>query len=96
MSITRSPLKFPAGYRLCNSPLESISCHKYLGVFIQDNLEWDCHVKSVKHKAMKILGLLRGNFSGSSQYDKTQAYNSLVRPYVDMRQLPWALLKNNT
>ena len=44
MSITRSPLKFPAGYRLCNSPLESVSCHKYLGVFIQDNLEWDSHV----------------------------------------------------
>ena len=45
MSITRSPLKFPAGYKLCNSPLESISCHKYLGVFIQDILEWDSHVK---------------------------------------------------
>ena len=39
MSITRSPLKFPAGYKLCNSPLESISFHKYLGVFIQGNLE---------------------------------------------------------
>ena len=66
MSFTRSPLKFPAGYRLCNSPLESISCHKYLGVFIQDNLEWGSHVKSVKHKAMKILGLLRRNFSGAT------------------------------
>ena len=66
MSITRSPLKFPAGYRLCNSPLESIPFHKYLGVFIQDNLEWDSHVKSVKHKAMKILGLLRRNFSGTT------------------------------
>jgi len=59
MSITRSPLEFPAGYKLCNSPLESISCHKYLGVFIQDNLGSDSHVKFVKHKAMKILGLLR-------------------------------------
>ena len=73
MSITRSPLKFPAGYKLCNSPLESRSCHKYLGVFIQDNLEWDSRVKSVKHKAMKILGLLRRNFWGSSQYAKTQS-----------------------
>ena len=45
---------------------------------MQDNLEWDSHVKSVKHKAMKILGLLRRNFSGSSLYVKTQAYNSLV------------------
>ena len=52
MSITRSALKFPAGYKLCNSKLESISYHMYLSVFIQDNLEWDSHVKSVKHKAM--------------------------------------------
>ena len=44
----------------------------------------DSYVKSVKHKAMKILGLLRRNFSGSmSQYVKTQAYNSLVRPHVE-------------
>ena len=91
MSITGSPLKFPAGYRLCNSPLESISCHKYLGVFIQGNLEWDSHVKSVKHKAMKILGLLRRNFSGSSQYVKTQAYNSLVvRPHVEYASVAWS------
>ena len=66
MSITRSPLKFPAGYGLGNSPLESISCHKYVGVFIQDNLEWVSYVKSVKHKAMKILGLLRRHFSGTT------------------------------
>ena len=90
MSFTRSPLKFPAGYRLCNSPLESISCHKYLGVFIQDNLEWDSHVKSVKHKAMKILGLLGRNFSGSSQYVKTQGYNSLVRPHVEYASAAWS------
>ena len=82
-AITRFPLMFPAGYKLCNSPLESISCHKYLGVFIQDNLEWDSHMKFAKHKAMKILGLLHRNFSGSSQYVKTQAYNSLVRPHIE-------------
>ena len=90
MSITRSPLNFPAGYRLCNSPLRSIFFHKYFGVLMQDNLEWDSHVKSVKHKAMKILGLLGRNFSGSSQYVKTQAYNSLVRPHVEYASAAWS------
>ena len=89
MSITRSPIKFPAGYKLCNSPLESISCQRYLGVFIQDNLEWDSHVKSVKNKDMKILGLLHRTFSGSSLYVKTQAYNSLVRPHVEYASAAW-------
>ena len=50
---------------------------------LQENLEWDSHVKSVKQKAMKILGLLCRNLSGSSQYVKTQGYNSLVRPHVE-------------
>ena len=90
MSITRSPLNFPAGYRLCDIPLESIFCHKYFGVLMQDKLEWDSHVKSVKHKAKKILGLWGRNFSGSSQYVKTQAYNSLVRPHVEYASAAWS------
>ena len=48
------------------------------------------HAKSVKHKAMRILGLLRRNFSGSSQYFKTQAYNSLVRPHVEYASAAWS------
>ena len=38
---------------------------------------------------MKILGLLRRNFSGSSQYVKTQAYNSLVRPRIGHASAAW-------
>ena len=49
------------------------------------------HVQSVKRKAVKILGLLRRNFSGSSQYVKTQAYNSLVRPHVEYASAAWNL-----
>ena len=41
---------------------------------------------------MKILGLLRirRNFSGRSQYVKTQAYNSLVRPHVEYASATWS------
>ena len=35
------------------------------------------------------MGLLRRNFSGKSQYVKTQAYNSLVRPYVEYASAAW-------
>ena len=38
---------------------------------------------------MKILGLLRRNISGGSQYVKTQAYNSLVRPHVEYASATW-------
>ena len=39
---------------------------------------------------MKILGLLCRNFSGSSQYVKTQAYKSLVRPHVEYASAAWS------
>ena len=39
---------------------------------------------------MKILGLLRRNFSGSSQYVKTQAYHALVRPHVEYASAAWS------
>ena len=39
---------------------------------------------------MKILGLLRRNVSGSSQYVKTQAYNSLVRLRVEYASAAWS------
>ena len=39
---------------------------------------------------MKILGLLHRNFSGSSQYVKTKAYNSLVRPHVEYASAAWS------
>ena len=89
MSITRSPLKVPASYRLCNSFFEKISYHKYLSVFIHDNLEWDFHVKAVTHKATKILGLLHRNFSRSSQYVMSQVYNSLIRPHLEYASAAW-------
>ena len=95
MLITRSPLKVLASqYRLCNSLLGEISCHKYLGVFIQDNLEWDFHVKSVKHKAVKIPCLLHRNFSRSCQYVKSQAYNSLIRPHLEYASAAWNPFEN--
>ena len=38
---------------------------------------------------MKILGLLRRKFSGSSQYVKNQVYNSLVRSRIGHSSAAW-------
>ena len=38
---------------------------------------------------MKILGLLRRNFLRSSQYVKSQAYNSLIRPHLEYASAVW-------
>ena len=71
-------------------PLGIVSCHKYLGIFIQDDLQWDTQVREVKSKASKILGLLRRNLSSCSTYVKEQAYNSLVRSRVEYASPCWS------
>ena len=73
---------------MSNKPLGKVSCHKYLGVFIQDDLQWDTHVRGVKSKASKILGLLRRNLSSCSNV-KEQAHNSLVRSCVEYASPCW-------
>lgn len=73
--------------RLCNS---LITC-RISGAFIQDNLEWgSSHVKSVRNKARNILDLPCRNYSQSSEYLNTLAYNSLVRPHVEYVSSAWS------
>ena len=90
MTITRSTVDKPACYYIQKHKLENISTHKYLGIIIQDDLQWDSHVREVKAKATKILGLLRRNLSHGSSKVKEQAYNSLVRPRVEYATSAWA------
>ena len=63
MSITRSKSESSFGYKMSGKSLGIVSCHKYLGIFIQNDLQWDTQVREVKSKASKILGLLRRNLS---------------------------------
>ena len=90
MSITRSNSESTISYQMSSVPLGIVSCHKYLGIFIQDDLQWDTQVREVKSKASKILGLLRRNLSSCSTYVKEQAYNSLVRSRVEYASPCWS------
>ena len=78
MSLTRSKSELPISYQMSNNPLGIVSCHKYLGIFIQGDLQWDRQVSEVKSKASKIPDLLLRNLSSCSNYVKEQAYNSLL------------------
>ena len=80
MTITRSTVVKPVCYCIQKHKLENISSHNYLGIIIQDDLQWDSHVREVKAKATIVLVPLRGNLAHSSSKVKEQAYNSLVRP----------------
>ena len=50
MSITRSKSEPITSYKMSDNPLGVVSCHKYLGVFKQNDLQWDTQVREVKTK----------------------------------------------
>ena len=40
-------------------PLERVQSFKYLGVVIDENLSWKCHIENLQAKVLQRLGILR-------------------------------------
>ena len=46
--------------------LDSVSSAKYLGITIQQDMDWDNHINNVANKANRMLGFLQCNLKISS------------------------------
>jgi len=65
---------------------------KYLGVTLQSDLKWNCHVEEKVAKANQILAMIWRNVCVASATTRELAYNRLVRPqleYASVVWLPW-------
>ena len=51
-------------YQLKGVTLEKVSSTPYLGVSINENLEWGDHISKIASKANSTLGFLRRNLKG--------------------------------
>ena len=70
-------------YFLHGHQLEVVESAKYLGVTINNNLNWNTHIRQVTSKANKILGYVKRNLKVNAPKIKEKAYNSMVRPLVE-------------
>ena len=61
----RSPLDYSV-YELHGHTLDSVSSAKYLGITIQQDMNWDNHINNMANKASRALGFLRRNLTISS------------------------------
>ena len=66
-----------------------ITNHKTTGVWIQSNLKWEAHIRSITTEANRTLGLLRRNISSCANDTKAAAYASLVRPTLEYAADAW-------
>lgn len=76
-------------YILNHDPLTKVSCYKYLGVYISDNLSWQTHIDHITSDANRMLGFLRRNFALASADIKLVLYKTLVRPKLEYASSIW-------
>jgi len=76
--------------KIDNYALERVSNTKFLGVIIQENLNWSNHIKTLQNKIYKNLGILRALQHKLPVSILFTLYNTLVYPYLQYCNIAWA------
>lgn len=79
----------PTPYNLSDSPLQTVSEYKYLGVFFTPPMCCHRHVNFITAKAYKALGFLRRNTKLFPQQTRDLLYKSYVRPILEYGCTVW-------
>ena len=70
-------------YTLCGETLQEVENSKYLGVTLDQNLDWGPHLNEVAKKANTTLWFLNRNLKSCPQALKETAYFTLVHPKME-------------
>ena len=91
MRITRHQLsnQIRHDYVLHGQVLESVTSAKYLGVTLNNTIDWGSHISHITSKATKTLGFIRRNLALAPKQTKVVAYNTLVRPQLEYASPIW-------
>ena len=76
-------------YKLHNHTLEHVKSAKYLGVTINDTLDWGEHISNISQKANRTLNFIRRNLHVASTRVKETVYKALVRPTIEYASTVW-------
>ncbi|KAL8602911.1 hypothetical protein ACOMHN_062606 [Nucella lapillus] len=89
LRVSRKRDKTTPAYELHGQTIENVSPTKYLGVNIQENMQWEFHIDSITKKASKTLGFIRRNLKIGNKKTKETAYKALVRPLLEYAASVW-------
>ena len=76
--------------KIDNTPIEQVQSTKFLGVIINSRLSWEDHIKAVRNKISKSLGILYKIRYNLSSDTLLSLYQTLIRPYFDYCNIVWA------
>ena len=63
---------------------------KFLGIVIDENLQWNCHIKSIKSKLSKSVGILYKSHKFLTKNTLRMLYFAFVHPYLTYANIVWA------
>ena len=63
--------------------------HTYLGLIVNETMQWSLHINNLAVKASKVLNFIKRNLSNCSSETKASAYLSLVRPIMEYASCVW-------
>ena len=70
--------------------LSDVEHHPYLCVELDSSLSWDLHLANTRSKSIRVLNMIRRNFTIGTNMNIRQAlYFSLVRPHLEYASTVW-------
>ena len=80
-------------YSMGGSNLEETEEERYLGVLIDNKLDFGKHIRTIVGKANRVLGMIRVSFSCLNIPMMYNLYTSLVRPLLEYCVQVWSPYK---
>lgn len=76
-------------YHLHGQRLQVVDSAKYLGVTLNDDLQWEKHTQATAAKASRSLGFLRRNLRDRIREVRESTYKTMVRPSIEYAASAW-------
>ncbi len=76
-------------YYLCGCVVRKVPTSKYLGVTLNEDLQWNAHIKTICASASRTLGFLRRNLKRCPTELQELAYRALVRSKLEYACSVW-------
>ena len=87
MRVSRSRKPLQQFYNLGNEILQEVSDAKYLGIQIDNKLDWNKHISTVAARGQSKLAFLNRNLKGCPKKLRDTAHISLIRPSLNTAAL---------
>ena len=75
--------------------IEQVTSAKSLGVYVDQNINWECHIENVSKKIACAIGAIKRIQHLTPLNVLVNVYNSLIQPHFDYCNVVWGNCNKN-